>query len=101
MSLADRLGQRRTMPVAGAPVGMPDQQQLPPEPAHAAQPNQGAAAPAVGPTRTASFGDRLRGGRGSGSEVLTEVRKRIHRALVDSLGPKLYEDAGSDVELAQ
>jgi pilus assembly protein CpaF len=67
------------------------------------QPPGAAGAPEPEPSR-APINDRVRGGRpaaASNADVLTEVRKRIQRALVDTMGPKLYEDAGSDVDLAK
>jgi pilus assembly protein CpaF len=88
MSLADRLGNNRSLPF---PADRPRQPPV-------AEPGPAAPEAVAGPR--VSIGDRLRANRG-GSDLLAEVRKRIHRALVESMGPKLYEDAGSDADLAQ
>jgi len=92
MSLADRIGQRRALPLPGdrrQPPGLPG---VPEQPAAATD-------TVVGVSR-APMTDRLRAGRG-GVEVVTEVRKRLHRTLLEMMGPKLYDDAGSDDELAK
>src|SRR5919199_1170018 len=34
-------------------------------------------------------------------DPVAEVRKRVHRALLDMLGPKLYEEVGGDEDLAK
>jgi pilus assembly protein CpaF len=84
------LGQRRTLPVPGDRL----------RDATAPEPTGPPVEAPTGGGHRVPITDRLRSGRG-GSELLTEVRKRIHRALVDSMGPKLYDDAGSDAELAE
>jgi pilus assembly protein CpaF len=107
MSLADRLG-RRGLPVPGG-----DRPRQPPPPAE--PPAAPAAVPPAPPARPGLQASTPRPGlpapaprpappapaSPSGPDRQREVRQRLHRALVESMGPKLYEDAGSDDELAR
>nr|WP_239153662.1 CpaF family protein [Virgisporangium aliadipatigenens] len=87
--MSDRLGRKipkappRHPPVAVEPPPPPEPV-LPPEP---------------DPERSRAAIDRMRSSRG-GPEVVGEVRRRIQHALVETMGPKLYDTAGTDAQLA-
>jgi len=45
--------------------------------------------------------ERYRASARAIGDPVAEVRKRIHRSLLDILGPKLYDDIGGDDDLAK
>jgi pilus assembly protein CpaF len=49
----------------------------------------------------AGSGERYRASARAIGDPVAEVRKRIHRSLLEILGPKLYEDIGGDDDLAR
>jgi pilus assembly protein CpaF len=49
----------------------------------------------------AGSGERYRASARAIGDPVAEVRKRIHRSLLEILGPKLYEDIGGDDDLAK
>jgi pilus assembly protein CpaF len=79
MGLTDRISARRT---ATEPVPVPT----------------GPPAEAV-PAETARSQDRYRGPARTTADPVTEVRKRLHRSLLETLGPKLYDTIGADEDL--
>jgi pilus assembly protein CpaF len=85
MSLSDRLGRKfPTAPPRHPPVAVEPPPPPPPEP---------------DPERSRATIDRMRSSRG-GPEVVGEVRRRIQLALVETMGPTLYDTAGTDAQLA-
>src|SRR2546423_1056935 len=95
MGLSDRLSDRYSHRTPGRHSTDP----TPAEP----EENPTAAAPdAAVPVRQrqASF-ERYHASARSVGDPIAEVRKRIHRSLLEILGPKLYEESGSDEDLAR
>jgi pilus assembly protein CpaF len=90
MGLTDRINRRREVPAAPEPAA--------PAPAPPAphQPTAPAAAPAEAGPRDGS--DRLRAAGRKTVDRTGEVRARLQRTLLDTLGPKLYDDTGEELE---
>jgi pilus assembly protein CpaF len=103
MSLSDRLNDRlggQRWPGAQPGPGTQPAADAPPEPLE----------PNAPPVRRGGSAEPARGGgshekyHASARQVgdpIAEVRKRVHRALLDMLGPKLYEEVGGDEDLAK
>jgi pilus assembly protein CpaF len=87
VGLSDRLGQRWGSPPA-EPAGTAES----PEHHHPEVP--------VG-RHSAVSGDRYRASARAIGDPVAEVRKRVHRSLLEILGPKLYDDIGGDDDLAR
>jgi pilus assembly protein CpaF len=58
-------------------------------------------APRPAPPPAETSGERYRAAGRPGTHPIVEVRKRIHRSLVEILGPQMYEQVGGDEELAE
>ena len=86
MGLSDRLGNRW-----GVASADPSQLDVP-EQVQTEQP---------GGRHTAGSGERYRASARAIGDPVAEVRKRVHRSLLEILGPKLYEDIGGDDDLAR
>ena len=52
------------------------------------------------PTEPTSPTEQARGGRRRASDPFTEVKGRVHQALIDNLGPRLYDPHLPEAELA-
>jgi pilus assembly protein CpaF len=59
------------------------------------------AAPVTSGGRHAASADRYRASARDVGNPVAEVRKRVHRSLLELLGPKLYDDIGGDEDLAR
>ncbi|GAA3167744.1 CpaF family protein [Planomonospora alba] len=84
MGLTDRIAQRQRAGAhrAGAPAG----------PAAFPPPGEETAAPAEGGAGAA---------QARPADPLAPVRHRVHRALLEALGPRMYADSGDDDDLAR
>src|SRR5256885_7786089 len=98
MGLSDRLSQRPAAMPGGGHI-VPDAEQ-PTVPAAAHRPTVPApAAPANG--RRSGSHERYYASARQVGDPIAEVRKRVHKALLDQLGPKLYDEVGNDDDLAK
>jgi pilus assembly protein CpaF len=86
VGLSDRLGQRWGARPA-EPAGQPEVPEQHPEP--------------VTGRHASGSGERYRASARAIGDPVAEVRRRIHRSLLEVLGPKLYEDIGGDDDLAR
>src|SRR5437762_9063262 len=81
--LSDRLGPHWTF-------GTPPEEPETPEAPAPAQPSAGDAAARAGSHERYHASARVVG------DPIAEVRKRVHRSLLEIMGPKLYEEVGDD-----
>ena len=100
MGLSDRLARTRPVPVPDIPA--PPKRPPTFEEENVAPEHPPAERPAPERPSTGSMSDRYRHSATiKAHDPVAEVRKRIHRALMDSLGPQLYEEIATDDDLGQ
>src|SRR5881396_336955 len=98
--LSDRLGQQRPATLFGSHAAPEPDEPPPAPPARPVGPPAGGPAPG-GPAGRAGSHERYYASARQVGDPIAEVRKRVHRALLDMLGPKLYDDVGGDEDLAK
>ena len=86
--LSDRLGPHWTF-------GTPPEEPETPEAPAPAQPSAGDAAARAGSRERYHASARVVG------DPIAEVRKRVHKSLLEIMGPKLYDEVGGDEDLAK